>query len=113
MARPELLRKAQPFFRFTCRKPIVPAAIEGFYSGVATKPQLIRGFTPLKMVFGNPIFPPPESQASEEAYEKLTSVLKARIEKMWEELRQAGDAPDSGAGAGGPPAKGINAAVPA
>ena len=32
---------------------------------------------------------------------------------MWEELRQAGEAPDSGAGAGGAPAKGINEAVPA
>ena len=32
--------------------------------------------------------PPPESAASEEAYEKLTAELKARIVGMWEKLRE-------------------------
>ena len=109
---PRTFKKGAAILSIHLQVPIVPAAIEGFYQAWPRN-RKFRGFTPLKMVFGNPIFPPPESQASEEAYEKLTSVLKARIEKMWEELRQAGDAPDSGAGAGGPPAKGINAAVPA
>jgi hypothetical protein len=39
------------------------------------------------MVFGDPIQPPPESEASEEAYEKLTAEVKARIVGMWEGLR--------------------------
>jgi 1-acyl-sn-glycerol-3-phosphate acyltransferase len=109
---PRTFKKGAAILSIHLQVPIVPAAIEGFYQAWPRN-RKFRGFTPLKMVFGNPIFPPPESQASEEAYEKLTAVLKARIEKMWEELRQAGDAPDSGAGAGSPPAKGINAAVPA
>jgi hypothetical protein len=40
------------------------------------------------MVFGEPIAPPPESAASEAAYEKLTAELKARVVEMWEELRK-------------------------
>jgi hypothetical protein len=39
-------------------------------------------------VFGDPIMPPPESAASEEAYEKLTAELKSRVVAMWEGLRR-------------------------
>jgi hypothetical protein len=39
------------------------------------------------MKIGKPIQPPPESQASEEAYAKLTTELKARVMEMWNELR--------------------------
>ena len=39
------------------------------------------------MSFGDPIFPPPEAEASEAAYEKLTAELKARVVEMWKELR--------------------------
>jgi hypothetical protein len=53
------------------------------------------------MVFGDPIFPPPESEASEEAYEKLTAELKTRVVGMWEQLRPAGSGERS---AGVPPA---------
>jgi len=38
-------------------------------------------------VIGDPILPPPESEASEAAYEKLTAELRARVVGMWEELR--------------------------
>ena len=40
------------------------------------------------MVFGEPILPPPESQASEAAYEKLTAEVKAKIVAMWDELQK-------------------------
>jgi len=109
---PRTFKKGAAILSIHLQVPIVPAAIEGFYQAWPRN-RKFRGFTPLKMVFGDPIFPPPESQASEEAYEKFTAVLKARIEKMWEELRQASDAPDSGAGPGGLPARGINETVPA
>ena len=46
-----------------------------------------RGLAPLKIVFGDPILPPPESEASEAAYEKLTAELRARVVGMWEQLR--------------------------
>jgi hypothetical protein len=41
-------------------------------------------------VFGDPITPPAESEASEAAYEQLTAELRARVVKMWEELRSEG-----------------------
>jgi hypothetical protein len=63
--------------------------------------QKFRGFAPLKMAFGDPISPPPESEASEEAYEKLTTDLKGRIVAMWEKLRKPEDTIGSGAGASG------------
>jgi len=67
--------------------PIVPVAIEGFYEAwPRNKP--FQGFAPLKMAFGDPILPPPENEASEEAYEKLTAELKARVVEMWQGLRR-------------------------
>jgi hypothetical protein len=39
------------------------------------------------MVFGDPILPPPQSEASEAAYEKLTAELKTKVVTMWEQLR--------------------------
>ena len=41
------------------------------------------------MVFGDPMLPPPESEASEEAYEKLTAEVRARVIEMREGLRQS------------------------
>jgi 1-acyl-sn-glycerol-3-phosphate acyltransferase len=80
--------------------PIVPVAIEGFYEAWPRN-RKFRGFVPLKIVFGDPISPPPESEASEQAYEKLTADLKGRIVEMWEELRNPTAAINSGAGARG------------
>jgi len=69
--------------------PIVPVAIEGFYD-VWPRSQPFQGFKPLKIAFGDPMFPPPESAASEEAYEKLTADLKSRVVEMWNNLRKEG-----------------------
>ena len=40
------------------------------------------------MRFGDPIYPPPEAEASEEAYEELTAELREHVVRMWEELRK-------------------------
>jgi len=40
------------------------------------------------MKIGKPIPPPPESEASEEAYAKLTAELKDKVAGMWQELRK-------------------------
>jgi hypothetical protein len=62
-------------------------AIEGFYE-VWPRNKAFQGFKPLKMVFGDPIIPRPESEASEAVYEKLTADLKARVVEMWHKLRK-------------------------
>ena len=84
---PRLFKKGAAILSIHLQVPIVPLAIEGFYQAWPRN-QKFRGFTPLKMVFGEPIFPPPESGASEAAYDKLTADLRARIVEMWERLRQ-------------------------
>jgi len=85
---PKIFKKGAAILSIHLQVPIVPVAIEGFYEAwPRNKP--FQGFKPLKMVFGDPIVPPPESEASEQAYEKLTAELKARVMEMWEKLRES------------------------
>jgi predicted esterase len=39
------------------------------------------------MMIGDPIYPPPESEASEKAYATLIGKVKERVVEMWHELR--------------------------
>ncbi len=84
--KPRIFKKGAAILSIHLQVPIIPVAIEGFYE-VWPRSQSFRGFAPLKMVFGDPIYPPPESEASEAAYEKLTADLKARVVAMWQTLR--------------------------
>ena len=84
---PKIFKKGAAILSIHLQVPIVPVAIEGFYDAWPRN-QKFKGFKPLKMVFGDPIAPPPESEASEVAYEKLTADLKARIVELWEGLRK-------------------------
>ena len=84
---PRIFKKGAAILSIHLQVPIVPVAIEGFYEAwPRNKP--FQGFKPLKIKFGDPILPPPESEASEEAYEKLTTELKSRVVAMWEDLRR-------------------------
>jgi len=84
--KPRVFKKGAAILSIHMQVPIVPVAIEGFYE-VWPRSQAFQGFKPLKMVIGDPILPPPESEASEVAYEKLTSDLKSRVVEMWKQLR--------------------------
>jgi long-chain acyl-CoA synthetase len=86
---PRIFKKGAAILSIHTQVPIVPVAIEGFDEAWPRNKSFQR-FTPLQMVFGDPIFPPPESEASEAAYEKLTDKLKTRVVGMWEELRNKG-----------------------
>jgi long-chain acyl-CoA synthetase len=83
---PRVFKKGAAILSIHLQVPIVPVAIEGF-SKVWPRNKPFQGFMPLKIVFGDPIVPPPESEASEAAYEKLTAELKGRVVAMWEGLR--------------------------
>jgi long-chain acyl-CoA synthetase len=84
---PRIFKKGAAILSIHLQVPIVPIAIEGFYEAwPRNKP--FQGFKPLKMSFGDPIMPPPESEASEAAYEELTAKLKTRVVEMWNELRR-------------------------
>ena len=84
---PRVFKKGAAILSIHLQVPIVPVAIEGFYDAWPRN-QRFRGFTPLQMMVGDPIYPPPESAASEAAYDKLTFDLKGRIVEMWEGLRK-------------------------
>ena len=85
---PRIFKKGAAILSIHMQVPIVPVAIEGFFE-VWPRSQPFQGFAPVKMIFGDPIYPPPESEASEAAYEKLTAELKARVVAMWEQLRKS------------------------
>jgi 1-acyl-sn-glycerol-3-phosphate acyltransferase len=84
---PKAFKKGAAILSIHMQVPIVPVAIEGFYK-VWPRSKPFQGFSPLKIVFGNPIVPPPESEASEAAYENLTAQSRARVVEMWETLRK-------------------------
>jgi long-chain acyl-CoA synthetase len=84
---PRIFKKGAAILSIHLQVPIVPVAIEGFFDAWP-RGKSFQGHKPLKMAIGAPIFPPPESAASEEAYTKLTADLKARVVEMWEALRK-------------------------
>jgi 1-acyl-sn-glycerol-3-phosphate acyltransferase len=83
--KPRIFKKGAAILSIHVQVPIVPVAIDGFYESWPRN-QAFQKFAPLKIMFGDPIMPPSESEASEEAYEKLTADLKARILAMREKL---------------------------
>ncbi len=84
---PRIFKKGAAILSIHMQVPIVPVAIEGFFEAWPRNKSFQR-FNKLKMVFGNPIMPPPESAASEAAYANLTADLKARVVEMWGALRK-------------------------
>ncbi|HVI10866.1 MAG TPA: 1-acyl-sn-glycerol-3-phosphate acyltransferase, partial [Candidatus Binatia bacterium] len=85
---PRIFKKGAAILSIHVQVPIVPVAIDGFYEAWPRN-HSFQKFAPLKMEFGDPIFPPPESEATEQAYDQLTSKVKSRVVEMWEGLRQA------------------------
>jgi long-chain acyl-CoA synthetase len=86
--KPTVFRKGAAILSIHEQAPIVPVAIEGFYDAWP-RHQKWPKLANLRLVFGKPIVPPPVSEASEAAYEKLTAELKERVVAMWQELRRA------------------------
>jgi long-chain acyl-CoA synthetase len=84
--KPKTFKKGAAILSIHLQAPIVPVAIEGFFDAWPRGKRFQR-FAPLKVTFGDPIHPPAESEASEEAYGNLTAELKSRVAGMWEELR--------------------------
>jgi 1-acyl-sn-glycerol-3-phosphate acyltransferase len=84
---PKTFKKGAAILSIHLQVPIVPVAIEGFHEAWPRGKSFQR-FAPLRIRFGDPIHPPAESEASEKAYEELTTELKARVVAMWEQLRR-------------------------
>src|ERR1700686_2913336 len=84
---PTVFRKGAAILSIHAQAPIVPVAIEGFYEAWPRHKKFPK-FAALQVVVGAPIQPPALSEASEAAYEGLTSEVKSRVVAMWEELRK-------------------------
>lgn len=83
---PKTFKKGAAILSIHLQVPIVPIAVEGIYdSWPRGKP--FQKLAPIKIKIGAPMMPPPEAEASEEAYAKCTAELKARVVEMWEGLR--------------------------
>ena len=83
---PRTFKKGAAILSMHMQAPIVPIAIEGFYEAWP-RGKGFQKFTPLRIVFGDPIHPPPEAEASEEAYARLIGRVKERVVEMWNGLR--------------------------
>ena len=84
---PRTFKKGAAILSVHLQVPIVPIAIDGFHDAWP-RGKGFQELAPLKMKIGKPILPPPESQASEDAYAKLTSELKEKVAGMWDEIRE-------------------------
>ena len=84
---PKVFKKGAAILSIHLQAPIVPVAIDGFYEAWPRGKKFFQKFSRLKMTFGDPIVPPPESAASEQSYEQLTATLRARVVQMWDDLR--------------------------
>ncbi len=86
---PRIFKKGAAILSIHLQVPIVPVSIEGFHEAWP-RGKSFQKFAPLRIQFGDPIYPPPEPEASEEAYAKLTAELKSRVVEMWNSLRACG-----------------------
>ena len=84
---PKAFKKGAAILSTHLQVPIIPVALEGFHDAWP-RGKRFQKFAPLRISFGKPVFPPPESAASEENYEKLTSELRGQVMTMWEKLRK-------------------------
>jgi long-chain acyl-CoA synthetase len=83
---PRTFKKGAAILSTHLQVPIVPVAIKGFHDAWP-RGKTFQKFAPLEIRIGDPVYPPPESEASESAYAKLTADLKSRVVEMWKGLR--------------------------
>ena len=84
---PKTFKKGAAILSIHLQVPIVPIAVDGIYD-TWPRGKAFQKFAPIKIEIGEPMLPPPESDASEETYAKFTAELKAKVVDMWEELRK-------------------------
>jgi 1-acyl-sn-glycerol-3-phosphate acyltransferase len=66
--------------------PIVPVAIEGCYEVWPRGKRLPQRFNPLRVSFGDPIYPPRAEAPTEADYAQLTTLLREHVVEMWQNL---------------------------
>ena len=83
---PKVFKKGAAILSAHLQVPIVPVAMDGLYEVWPRGKGFFQKFNPLRMSFGDPIYPPSKAQFTEADYSQLTAELKARVVEMWMEL---------------------------
>lgn len=84
---PKVFKKGAAILATHLKVPVVPVALDGFFEAWP-RGKGFQKFTRLKIVFGDPIYPPPHVSNLEAEYDRLTAELKSRVMKMWTPLRE-------------------------
>jgi long-chain acyl-CoA synthetase len=84
---PRIFKKGVAILSIHLQVPIVPIAIDGFYE-TWPRGKSFQKFARMKIAFGDPIQPLPESEASETEYVKLTADVKEQVVRMWDDLKE-------------------------
>ncbi|HVZ17927.1 MAG TPA: 1-acyl-sn-glycerol-3-phosphate acyltransferase, partial [Terriglobales bacterium] len=82
---PKKFKKGAAILSSNLDVPIIPVALAGFHEAWPRGKGFQR-FSKLKVVFGEPIYPG-EHPKSEAVYDSLTTELRNRVVKMWEQLQ--------------------------
>jgi len=85
---PKVFKKGAAILSAHLQVPIIPVAIEGFYEVWPRGKKFFQGFSPLRVKFGGPIYPPRTAHPAEPDYVQLTGELRSRVVTMWDELRK-------------------------
>lgn len=89
---PKKFKKGAAILSATLDVPIVPVALAGFHEAWP-RGKGFQKFEKLKVVFGEPIYPG-EKPKDEAVYESLTTELRSRVVKMWEEAQPGQPEPE-------------------
>ncbi len=84
---PKIFRKGAAILAAHARVPIVPVAIEGAYEVWPRGKKFFQRLHPVKLRFGNPIYPPSTPHPGEVEYAEVTQELEQRVMNLWTELR--------------------------
>ena len=83
---PKVFKKGAAILSLHLQVPIIPVAIDGFYEAWPRSKKFFQRFSPLRVRFGDPIYPPRISAPSELEYTQLTARLRSEVVGMWQEL---------------------------
>ncbi|MBV8894128.1 MAG: AMP-binding protein [Acidobacteria bacterium] len=83
---PKVFKKGAAILASHLRVPLVPVAIAGAYQVWPRGKRFFVGLYPVKLAFGDPIFPAPGWHSDEEEYAQITAELARRVLDMWTRL---------------------------
>jgi long-chain acyl-CoA synthetase len=84
---PKVFKKGAAILALHMQVPIVPVALDGFHEVWPRGKKFFQRFNPLRVTFGDPIFPEQVADPSEPDYIQLTGELRSRVVQMFGDLR--------------------------